>query len=73
MLLVMGPKFRSDGMLVCCDVSWISDYPEEHEVLIARGYQKIPQLDDVSDKWNAKVEDNGNIQIIYIEPTNFKR
>ena len=55
-------------LLSGCDVSWISDYPEECEVLISRSgisglMKKIEQ-----NQFKAEIEYEGNIQIVHIKP-----
>eukprot|EP01084_Bolivina_argentea_P051808 95277_1 len=36
MIFQIDKKFKKDGYIKCCDVSWISKFPDEKEVLFAR-------------------------------------
>eukprot|EP01084_Bolivina_argentea_P220320 373412_1 len=45
MLIEMDKDFRNNTFNRCCDVSWISKYPDECEVLMARGGQFVDNCD----------------------------
>ena len=73
MLLIMDPKMRNDPNHKCCDVSWISDYSEELEVLFGRGkgrenywFEDNPRI--FKDTWDCQVEMKNKIQIVRISP-----
>ena len=36
MIIQIDEKYRSNRFIPCCDVSWISKFPDECEILIAR-------------------------------------
>eukprot|EP01084_Bolivina_argentea_P017223 32173_1 len=39
MIIEIDEEYRSNRKIFCCDVSWISKFPDECEVLIARSRQ----------------------------------
>eukprot|EP01084_Bolivina_argentea_P004935 9346_1 len=50
MLIEMDEAFRNNTFNRCCDVSWISRFPDECEVLMARGGQFL-------DRWKTRFID----------------
>ena len=57
-------SLSSFGGAVCCDVSWISKFPEEKEILFNRGMGLIFKTKIISDNRND------NLQIISLNLTN---
>ena len=60
MLLVIDSSLRKEYKMFSCDVSWISDFPKEYEVLFARGLgsqiiEKYNINESYDDSWNAQV------------------
>ena len=41
MLIQIDEKFKNDDMILCCDVSWISKFPDECEVLFTRSVNGV--------------------------------
>ena len=54
MLIQIDKKFKNDSMVYCCDVSWISKFPDECEILFARA------VNGVWDQFTCKVLDDVN-------------
>ena len=54
MMLHIDAQFRYTGFVICCDVSWISKFPDECEILFARA------LDSGIDKFSCTVLDESN-------------
>eukprot|EP01084_Bolivina_argentea_P294372 506479_1 len=53
MLIEMDDNFRNKSFNRCCNVSWISKFPSECEVLLARGGQFV-------DKWDVEITHIGD-------------
>ena len=54
MLIQIDKEFKNDDMIFCCDVSWISKFPDECEVLFTRSAY------GVWDAFKCNVLDNVN-------------
>ena len=66
MLIIFDESFRNNKSIICCDISWISKFKDECEILIARSDKKY-----CKDNFIAKVIDQINgIQIVYVEKKN---
>ena len=43
MIIEIDKKFKDGKFIYCCDVSWISKFPNECEILFARSLQTVAQ------------------------------
>ena len=54
MLIQIDEKFKNNNMICCCDVSWISKFPDECEVLFGRS------VNGAFDAFKCEVLDDSN-------------
>ena len=59
MIIQIDKEFKNDDMICCCDVSWISKFPDECEILFTRS------VNAVWDVFTCQVLDDCNgVQIV---------
>eukprot|EP00484_Ammonia_sp_Unknown_P026388 CAMPEP_0197025842 /NCGR_PEP_ID=MMETSP1384-20130603/6059_1 /TAXON_ID=29189 /ORGANISM="Ammonia sp." /LENGTH=180 /DNA_ID=CAMNT_0042454419 /DNA_START=1 /DNA_END=543 /DNA_ORIENTATION=- len=59
MMIEIDPKYKNDRCIRCCDVSWISKFADECEVLFARCAEYDPwSFSSSSEKFKCVVVDN---------------
>eukprot|EP01084_Bolivina_argentea_P310097 536486_1 len=80
MIIEIDEWFRNDPLTICCDVSWISKFPDECEVLIARSIMSDPILTHIdgpndyfkADNFSCKIMDEkqGMQTVLISKPLN---
>ena len=56
MIIEIGEKYKNDRYVNCCDVSWISKFKDECEILFARSLS----IDDAGNNFQCLVMDESN-------------
>eukprot|EP01083_Nonionella_stella_P291268 991166_1 len=64
MIIEIDQSIQSDKHFVCCDVSWISGFPHECEILIARSTGKLFYVDNVGYDKQYKTDNQFGAKII---------
>eukprot|EP01084_Bolivina_argentea_P041899 77351_1 len=67
MIFNIDKEFKGDKDIICCDVSWISKFPDECEILFARSADGL--MDDFNNFSGMILDDSNGVQTVSLKKT----